>query len=152
MPRPERREATRVVERLLGIPSHFDDIDLATDDGPFDGDTYLAAVPRAGGVDRLNAALLRTDRRRAFHGRHAVAADTDADLQKWWNDLDVTKMVKDGLKDFGLSILTGGLESGGKWVLGRFSRDWGLKDVKDSCCPSPTPRGSSRCSKSSRSV
>src|SRR4029079_11990165 len=86
------REAPRVVERLLGIPSHFDDFDLAADDGPFDGDTYLAAASRAGGVDRLNAALLRTDRRRAFHGRHAVAADTDADLQKWWNDLDVTKM------------------------------------------------------------
>jgi len=129
------REATRVVERLLGIPSHFDDFDLAADDGPFDGDTYLAAASRAGGVDRLNAALLRTDRRRAFHGRHAVAADTDADLQKWWNDLDVTKMVKDGLKDFGLSILTGGLESGGKWVLGRLLDDWGLKEVKDFFLP-----------------
>lgn len=57
------RRATRVVQSLLGIPSHFDDIDLAADDTPFDGDTYLAAVSRAGGVDKLNAALLRTDRR-----------------------------------------------------------------------------------------
>ena len=44
-------------------------------------------------------------------------------------------MVKDGLKDFGLSILTGGLESGGKWVLGRLLDDWGLKDVKDFLLP-----------------
>jgi hypothetical protein len=57
------------------------------------------------------------------------------DLAKWWKDLDVTKMVKDGLKDFGLSILTSGLESGGKWVLGRLLDDWGLKDVKDFLLP-----------------
>ena len=65
---------------------------------------------------------------------HAPRADVN-DVGEWWKDLDVTKMVKDGLKDFGLSILTSGLESGGKWVLGRLLDAWGLKDVKDFLLP-----------------
>ena len=52
----------------------------------------------------------------------------------------MTKMVKDGLKDFGLSILTSALESGGKWVLGRLLDEWGLKDLKDFCCTSDTTK------------
>ena len=47
----------------------------------------------------------------------------------------MTKMVKDGLKDFGLSILTSAAASGGKWVLGRLLDEWGLKDVKDFLLP-----------------
>jgi len=54
------RGAKRVVDRLLGIPAVFDDIDLDADDGPFDGDSYLAAVQRAGSVAKLNQSLLRT--------------------------------------------------------------------------------------------
>ena len=92
-------------------------------------------MQRAGSVAKLNAALLRSDRARSFRGHDAKAADINEDLAKWWKDLDVTKMVKDGLKDFGLSILTSGLESAGKWVLGRLLDDWGLKDVKDFLLP-----------------
>ena len=144
--------ATRVVQRLLGIPSHFDDIDLAADDTPFDGDRYIAAAFRAGGTDRLNRALMRTaqrDRRhpfRASRARAAVAppADDPLGLTEWWKQTDVTKLVKDGLKDFGLSLVSEGIQVGGKWVLGRLLDYWGLKDVKEFLLPTPTPRRSSR--------
>ena len=136
-PGMSRGRATRVVQSLLGIPSNFDDIDLAADDMPFDGDTYLAAVFRAGSIDRANQDLLRTaqrHRRHTFRAHNASAAD-EGDLEQWWNDLDVNKMVRDGLKDLGLSILAKGAEAGGKWVLGRLLDEWGLKDVKDFLLP-----------------
>jgi hypothetical protein len=129
--------AKRVVDRLLGIPRVFNDIDLDADDGPFDGDTYLAAVQRAGSVAKLNQSLLRTAQghgRHTFRAQHARASQV-IDVDAWWKDLDVTKMVTDGLKDFGLSILTNAAASGGKWVLGRLLDEWGLKDVKDFLLP-----------------
>ena len=133
-----RGGAKRVVDRLLGIPAVFNDIDLDADDGPFDGDSYLAAVKRAGSVAKLNRSLLAngagpwsTHVPCAARARAGPIIDVDA----WWKDLDVTKMVKDGLKDFGLSILTSAAESGGKWVLGRLLDEWGLKDVKDFLLP-----------------
>ena len=129
--------AKRVVDRLLGIPRVFNDIDLDADDGPFDGDTYLAAVQRAGSVAKLNQSLLRTAQghgRHTFRAQHARASQV-IDVDGWWKDLDVTKMVTDGLKDFGLSILTNAAASGGKWVLGRLLDEWGLKDVKDFLLP-----------------
>ncbi len=55
-----RGGAKRVVDRLLGIPAVFSDIDLNADDGPFDGDSYLAAAKRAGSVAKLNRSLLGT--------------------------------------------------------------------------------------------
>jgi hypothetical protein len=138
-----RGGAKRVVDRLLGIPAVFDDIDLNADDGPFDGDSYLATAERAGSVAKLNQSLLRTAQghgRHTFRAQHARASDAVIDVDAWWKDLDVTKMVKDGLKDFGLSILTSALESGGKWVLGRLLDEWGLKDLKDFCCTSDTTK------------
>ena len=138
-----RGGAKRVVDRLLGIPAVFSDIDLNADDGPFDGDRYLAAAERAGSVAKLNRSLLGTAQghgRRTFRAPHARASDAAVDVDAWWKDLDVTKMVKDGLKDFGFSILTSALESGGKWVLGRLLDDWGLKDLKDFCCTSDTTK------------
>ena len=138
-----RGGAKRVVDRLLGIPAVFSDIDLNADDGPFDGDSYLAAAKRAGSVAKLNRSLLGTAQghgRHTFRAQHARAAGPILDVDAWWKDLDVTKMVKDGLKDFGLSILTGALESGGKWVLGRLLDEWGLKDLKDFCCTSDTTK------------
>ena len=65
-----RGGAKRVVDRLLGIPAVFDDIDLNADDGPFDGDRYLAAVKRAGSVAKLNRSLL--ERRRAMVDARSV--------------------------------------------------------------------------------
>jgi hypothetical protein len=138
-----RGGAKRVVDRLLGIPAVFDDIDLNADDGPCDGDSYLATAERAGSVAKLNQSLLRTAQghgRHTFRAQHARASDAVIDVDAWWKDLDVTKMVKDGLKDFGLSILTSALESGGKWVLGRLLDEWGLKDLKDFCCTSDTTK------------
>ena len=96
----------------------FNDIDLDADDGPFDGDSYLAAVERAGSVAKLNQSLLGTAQghgRHTFRAQHARASQV-IDVDGWWKDLDVTKMVTDGLKDFGLSILTSAAASGGKWV------------------------------------
>ena len=137
--------ATRVVHRLLAIPAHFDHIDLAADDTPFDGDRYMAAALRAGGIGKLNRALIRTaqrDRRHPFRAKKARAAaappgDDPLGLREWWKQTDVTKLVKDGLKDFGLSLVSEGIQVGGKWVLGRLLDYWGLKDVKEFLLPKP---------------
>jgi hypothetical protein len=132
--------ARRVVRRLLGIPAHFDDIDLVADDRPFDGDRYLAAASRAGGIGKLHGALIRTaqrDRRHTFHASKARAAGPAGELEKWWNETDVNKIVRDGLKDFGLSILGDAVNAGGKWVLGRLLDEWGLKAIKDFLLPKP---------------
>jgi hypothetical protein len=132
--------ATRVVQRLLGIPSHFDDIDLAADDTPFDGDRYMAAASRAGRIGELNGTLIRTAQRNGrhtFRAKQARGADLAGDLESWWNETDVTKLVQDGLKDFGLSILAEGAKVGGKWALGRLLDEWGLKEAKDFLLPKP---------------
>jgi hypothetical protein len=137
--------ATRVVQQLLGIPSHYSDIDLDADDRPFDGDRYLSAAARAGGTGKLARALVRTaqrDRRHSFRapkarGSAAPLGDDPLGLKEWWKDTDVTKLVKDGLKDFGLSLVSEGIQVGGKWVLGRLLDDWGLKDLKDFLLPKP---------------
>jgi len=133
-----RAGATRLVEHLLGIPAYFDAIDLDADDTPFDGDTYMAAAVRAGGIERLNRSLLRTAHghgRRAFRAQNARTAGVANDLNTWWKDTDVTALVTSGLKDFGLSILGDATKSAGKWVLGRLLDEWGLKDVKDFLLP-----------------
>ena len=135
--------ATRVVQRLLAIPSHFDHIDLAADDRPFDGDRYMAAASRAGGIGKLHRALIRTAQRNGRHPfrakkvRAAAAAPKDdpLGLREWWNQTDVTTLVKDGLKDFGLSLVSEGIQVGGKWLLGRLLDEWGLKDVKEFLLP-----------------
>ena len=139
-PGMSRAGARHVVRELLGIPSHFDDIDLAADDTPFDGDRYIAAASHAGGVGTLDGALMRTaqrDRRHTFHARNAQVARPANALQSWWNETDVNKMVRDGLKDFGLSILGDAASTGGKWILGRLLDEWGLKDLKDFLLPKP---------------
>ena len=105
----------------------------------------MAAALRAGGVDRLERALMRTaqrDRRHPFRAKRARAAvappgDDPLGLTAWWKETDVTKLVKDGLKDFGLSLVSEGIQVGGKWVLGRLLDYWGLKDVKEFLLPKP---------------
>ena len=137
--------AMRVVHRLLAIPPHFNHIDLAADDTPFDGDRYMAAAFRAGGIGKLNRALIRSaqrNRRHPFRATKARAAaapsgDDPLGLREWWNQTDVTKLVQDGFKDFGLSLASEGLHAGGKWVLGRLLDYWGLKDVKEFLLPKP---------------
>ena len=137
--------ARRVVHRLLAIPSHFDHVDLAADDTAFDGDRYIAAAFRAGGTAKLNRALIRKaqrDRRHSFRATKARAAvaplgDDPLGLGEWWKQTDVTKLVKDGLKDFGLSLVSEGAQVGGKWILGRLLDYWGLKDVKEFLLPKP---------------
>ena len=133
----ERREhpgmstarATRVIQRLLGIPSNFDNIDLAADDTSFDGDRYIAAGFRAGSIGKLNAGLIRAaqhNRRHTFHVKGASPAHA-ASIGGWWKDTDVSELLQGGFKDFGLSIL----KAGGQWVLGRLLEAWGLKEAVD---------------------
>ena len=121
--------ATRVIQRLLGIPSNFDNIDLAADDTSFDGDRYMAAAFRAGSIGKLNAGLIRAaqhNRRHTFHVKGASPAHA-ASIAGWWKDTDVSELVQGGFKDFGLSIL----KAGGQWVLGRLLEAWGLKEAVD---------------------
>jgi hypothetical protein len=76
------KHARREVFDVLRIPDWHDHSDLRHSDRYFDGDAYLRAARRAGGVAALNRALLRRaldDQRRAFHnrGRTARAAAID---------------------------------------------------------------------------
>ena len=105
----------------------------------------MAAAFRAGGIGKLNRALIRSaqrNRRHPFRATKARAAaapsgDDPLGLREWWNQTDVTKLVQDGFKDFGLSLASEGLHVGGKWVLGRLLDYWGLKDVKEFLLPKP---------------
>ena len=81
---------TRVIQRLLGIPSNFDNIDLAADDTSFDGDRYMAAAFRAGSIGKLNAVLIRAaqhNRRHTFHVKGASPAHA-ASIAGWWKDAE----------------------------------------------------------------
>ena len=72
--------ARREVLGFLGIPRWHDHADLRYSDKAFDGDTYLRAARKAGGVAALNRRLvqrvLRDDRRRLFRRsrKHALAS------------------------------------------------------------------------------
>lgn len=134
--------ATRRVKRLLGIPRHFDDIDLSSDDTPFDGDRYTRAAVRAGGVARLNKSLIRNGRTRRFPAANTSAASQSSDplldlADQFWRDNDVDNVIKDGLTSFGASIALDLAGAGGRWVLGRLLDEWGLKDAKDFLLPKP---------------
>ena len=133
------RRALRLVQRRLQIPLHYDQFDLQSDDSVFDGDRYLAAVRRAGGVSRLTRLLLADRTPRSFRelptGRNARAAQ-DGGIAEWWKELDIASAVTSGLKDFGASFVWDNvIKAGGRWVLGRFLDAYGLSAVKDFLFP-----------------
>ena len=105
----------------------------------FDGDRFLAAVRRAGGVSRLTRLLLADGTPRSFRelrtGRTA-GAEPESAIAEWWKELDITSAVTSGLKDFGASFVWDNvIKAGGKWVLGRFLDAYGLSAVKDFLFP-----------------
>jgi hypothetical protein len=70
------RAARRDAYRLLRIPDWHDHADLRHSDRYFDGDAYLRAARRAGGIASLNRALVRralARDRRTFRGRIRMA-------------------------------------------------------------------------------
>ena len=134
-----QRRALRLVQRRLRIPSHYDQFDLQSDDSVFDGDRYLAAVRRAGGVSRLTRMLLADSTPRSFrqlHSGRAAGAPSEGGIAEWWKELDITGAVTSGLKDFGASFVWDNVvKAGGKWVLGRFLDAYGLSAVRDFLFP-----------------
>jgi hypothetical protein len=92
-PRLSTAAATREVQRLHRIPRHFGDIDLSSDDTPFDGDRYTRAVVRAGSVARLNQSLrsAQSGRPRRFPAANTGAASQSTDplldlANRFWKD------------------------------------------------------------------
>jgi hypothetical protein len=139
LPGMSERRAFRRVQRRLDIPRYYDEFDLQSDDRVFDGDRYLAAVRRAGGVGRLTRELLADRTPPSFHergaGRKAGAAQAGA-AAEWWKSVDVTSAAISALKDFGASFFWEKVVGGGsKWVLGRFLDAYGLREVKDFLFP-----------------
>jgi hypothetical protein len=83
------RIARREVLDALRIPDWHDHTDLRHSDRYFDGDAYLRAARRAGGVAALNRALLRRaldDEWRAFHNRRRPARAAAIDWLKLVTD------------------------------------------------------------------
>jgi hypothetical protein len=136
LPGMRERRAFRAVQRRLDIPRHWGEFDLQYDDKVFDGDRYLAAARRAGGVDALTRELLAHRTPPSFHerrGREAAAAQ--GGVAEWWKTFDVTKAALSGLSDFGASLLVDAISAGGKWALGRFLDHYGLRDIKEFLLP-----------------
>ncbi len=59
--------ATTEIYRLLHIPGFVDQVDLGYSTRYFDGASYLAAARRAGGIEKLDRALVAQARRGARH-------------------------------------------------------------------------------------
>jgi hypothetical protein len=138
-PGMSERRAFRRVQRRLDIPPYYDEFDLQSDDRVFDGDRYLAAARRAGGVPKLTRELLSDKTPPSFHergaGRKAGAAQAGG-AAAWWKSVDITSAAISGLKDFGASFVWENVVGGGsRWVLGRFLDAYGLRDVKDFLFP-----------------
>lgn len=149
-PRVSTRRARRTVDRALGLPAWADDIDLRATDRWFDGDAFLRASSRGthavAQINRETGGLLMSIRRggrtRHFYARHPRAAqasppvnDAGGTIAQWWKDLDIQKLVTDGMSDLGLSVVKWGAQEGGKWLLGHLLDAWGLKSVKDFLLP-----------------
>ena len=134
-PKMTDRRATQLVQRDLKIPFYYDRFDLEADDNAFDGDRYLAATRRKGGVDRLNRALGSDTTRRSFRDLTADQEPKAAGVSEWWKDVDVKGAALSGLKDFGTSFVWNQVVNGGTWMLGRFLDEYGLREVKDFLFP-----------------
>jgi hypothetical protein len=135
-PKMSDRRATRRVKRRLKIPSYYDTFDLQADDNAFDGDRYLAATRRQGGVATLNGELVSDAERRSFRDLDAdQERQAPAGVSEWWKDLDVKGAALGGLKDFGTSFVWNQVVNGGTWMIGRFLDEYGLREVKDFLFP-----------------
>jgi hypothetical protein len=133
--------ARREIYRLLRIPRWQEQADLRNSDRYFDGDAYLRAVRRAGGVAALNRALVRQelrpgDRPRRFRIPYAPKAAPAA--VDWLALLtgDPKVLVKEALKAIAIlaakKVGTLAAEKAGNaalgWVLAAFGYGDVLKD------------------------
>jgi hypothetical protein len=152
-PRVSTSRARRTVDRALRIPAWADDIDLQATDRWFDGDAFLSASSRGRhGVARISreisdllVSIRQGGHARRFSARHPMATqasppkppvnDSGGPIAQWWKDLDIQKLVTDGMSDLGLSVLKWGASEGGKWLLGHLLDAWGLREVKDFLLP-----------------
>jgi len=135
-PKMSDPRAARRVKRRLKIPFYYDTFDLQADDNAFDGDRYLAATRRQGGVATLNRELVSDAERRSFRDLDAdQERQAPAGVSEWWKDLDVKGAALGGLKDFGTSFVWNQVVNGGTWMIGRFLDEYGLREVKDFLFP-----------------
>jgi hypothetical protein len=131
--------ARRKIYRLLRVPAWQDQADLRNSDHYFDGDAYLRAARRAGGVAALDRALIREelrrgDRSRRFVTRRGPAARASKGVD-WLGLLagDPSVLVKEAFK--AVALLAGqkiaGLaaEKAGNAALGWVLAAFGFGDV-----------------------
>ena len=121
--------AERDVSRLLGIPQWQDQADLRHSDAHFDGDRYLRAARKAGGVAALNRTLVQKavdheGRQRFRRSRGVAMAAVD------WISLlsDPTALVKEVFKSLITAALKQAGSKGGEAALGWVMSAFGLKD------------------------
>jgi hypothetical protein len=122
--------ARRDVYRLLGIPRWQDDADLRSTDVRFDGDAYLRAARKAGGIDALNRTLVLQALRHHGHRhfRHARRSGRAAGVD--WLSLvsDPTALVKELFKSLLKVALTKAAAKAGDAALGWALKSFGLND------------------------
>ena len=134
-----RARARREIYRLLRLPQWQDQADLRHSDRHFDGDAYLRAARRAGGVAALNRALVRAEMRPGDRPRRFRSPGAAAAAAVDWIALlagDPRVLIKEAFKAIGIlaakKVGTLAAEKAGNaalgWVLAAFGYGDVLKD------------------------
>jgi hypothetical protein len=126
---------TAEVHAALGIPDWADEFDLNATDQWFDGDAFLAYTDGdlARALSQMVAEIERGESE-IFPGESEQQLGADPappGEEEWWKLSDVKDLLKGGFKDLGYSVFLGGLETGGRFLLGRLLDYWGLKPISD---------------------
>ncbi len=128
--------AHRRVYRLLGIPGWMDNPDLSYSDRYFDGELYMSAARRTGGVAALDRTLIRQALAGERQHRFARTGETNPSARAAainWLALTGTQLVKEIFKTLsvqaGKSLASVGLTRGGEAALGWILAGFGYSDV-----------------------
>ncbi len=125
-------DRTAEVHAALGIPDWADEFDLHATDEWFDGDAFLAYTDGdlAGALPQMVAEIER-GASEIFPGEsdHGLGAEPP-DKSKWWQ-VDVPGLIKGGFQELGYSLFASGVETGGRYLVGRLLDYWGLKSLAD---------------------
>jgi hypothetical protein len=128
--------AQRLIDHALQIPGWVDGITLGVDNQWLDGRLFLKDIRTSGSLDRATESLVAKIR----HHRHVASlrplrAARAAGLGEWWEQTDISGLVKDGLTALGQGVAQGIGSAGGTWILAKFFEAIGLGKVADVLCP-----------------
>ncbi|MEO8604034.1 MAG: hypothetical protein ABI629_15770 [bacterium] len=124
-------DRTAEVHAALGIPDWADEFDLQATDQWFDGDAFLAYTggDLAGALPQMLADIKRGESE-IFPGDSDQGLEAPPDESKWWQ-VDVAGLIQGGFKDLATSLISSGVQTGGRYLLGRMFDYWGLKSLSD---------------------